>query len=215
MELFAATQTGMTTTDMFYEIVNNWLASARHSRFNRPYTNCVYQPMLEVLAFLRSIGFKTYIVSGGSTDFMRPWTEKAYGVPPEEVMGSTLKTRFDENSGKPILMRAAEIDSMDDGPAKAINIDKVIGRRSIAAFGNSDGDLQMLQWTAAGSGPRLMLVVHHTDAEREYAYDRQSHIGRLDKALDEAKAKHWLVVSMKDDWKTIFPAASEALIPHQ
>jgi phosphoserine phosphatase len=214
VELFAATQTGM-TTDMFYEIVNNWLASARHPRFNRPYTNCVYQPMLEVLAFLRSNGFKTYIVSGGSTDFMRPWTEKAYGVPPEEVIGSTLKTRFDENSGKPILMRTAEIDSMDDGPGKAINIDKVIGRRPVAAFGNSDGDLQMLQWTAAGSGPRLMLVVHHTDAEREYAYDRQSHIGRLDKALDEAKAKHRLVVSMKDDWKTIFPAASEALIPHQ
>jgi phosphoserine phosphatase len=204
MKLFAATSTGMTTAE-FEQIVKTWLASARHARFKRPYTECIYQPMLELLAYLRANGFKTYIVSGGGVEFMRPWTEKAYGVPPEQVIGSTLKTKYELRVGQPVLVRLAELDSLDDETGKPININKIIGRRPIAAFGNSDGDLQMLQWTAAGPGLRLMLLVHHDDAVREYAYDRQSHFGRLDKAWDEAIAKHWTVVSMKDDWKTIFP----------
>jgi len=207
MKLFAVTSTGMTTAE-FEQIVKTWLSTARHPKFKRPYTECIYQPMLELLAYLRANGFKTYIVSGGGVEFMRPWTEKAYGIPPEQVIGSTLKTKFELRDGQPVLLRLAELDSLDDETGKPININKIIGRRPIAAFGNSDGDLQMLQWTAAGSGPRLMLLVHHDDAVRESAYDRQSHIGRLDKAWDEAVAKHWTVVSMKDDWKTIFPVGS-------
>lgn len=208
MQLFAATQTGM-TTDEFDKIVGDWILSARHPRFNRRYTECVYQPMLELLAYLRQNGFKTYIVSGGGVEFMRPWVDQVYGVPPEEVIGSTIRTQFEVRDGKPVLIRLNEVDSIDDGAGKVVNIDKIIGRRPIAAFGNSDGDLEMLEWTAAGSGPRLMLLVHHTDAQREYAYDRNSGVGRLDKALDEAIAKHWIVVSMKDDWKTIFTPASQ------
>jgi phosphoserine phosphatase len=207
MKLFAATCTGMTTAE-FEKTVTDWLSTARHPKFKLPYTECIYQPMLELLAYLRANGFKTYIVSGGGVEFMRPWAEKAYGIPPEQVIGSTIKTKFDLQDGQPVLVRLAELDSIDDGPGKAVNINKIIGRRPIAAFGNSDGDLQMLQWTAAGSGPRLMLLVHHDDAAREYAYDRQSHFGRLDKAWDQAVAKHWTVVSMKDDWKTIFPNGS-------
>jgi phosphoserine phosphatase len=207
MKLFAATSTGMTTAE-FEQIVKTWLSSARHPRFDRPYTACIYQPMLEVLAYLRANGFKTYIVSGGGVEFMRPWTAKAYGIPPEQVIGSTLKTKYELRNGQPFLVRLTELDSLDDETGKPININKIIGRRPIAAFGNSDGDLQMLQWTAAGPGARLMLLVHHDDAVREYAYDRQSHFGRLDKAWDEAVAKHWTVVSMKDDWKTIFPTVS-------
>jgi phosphoserine phosphatase len=187
------------TTAEFEKTVTDWLSTARHPKFKRPYTECIYQPMLELLAYLRANGFKTYIVSGGGVEFMRPWAEKAYGIPPEQVIGSTIKTKFDLQDGQPVLVRLAELDSIDDGPGKAVNINKIIGRRPIAAFGNSDGDLQMLQWTAAGSGPRLMLLVHHDDAAREYAYDRQSHFGRLDKAWDQAVAKHWTVVSMKDD----------------
>jgi phosphoglycolate phosphatase-like HAD superfamily hydrolase len=204
MKLSAATSTGMTTAE-FEKIASDWLITARHPKFQRPYPTCIYQPMLELLAYLRANGFKTYIVSGGGTDFMRLFTEKAYGIPPEQVIGSTVRTKFELRKGEPVLLRLPEVDGIDDGPEKAVNSNKIIGRRPIAAFGNSDGDLQMLQWTAASSGARLMLLVHHDDATREYAYDRASHFGKLDKAWDEAVTKHWLVVSMKDDWKTIFP----------
>ena len=206
IELIMATHAGMTTEE-FEQIVRDWLAGARHPRFNRPYTECIYQPMVELLAYLRANGFKTYIVSGGGIEFMRPWTEKAYGIPPEQVIGSTIKTTFEMRDGKPVLMRLPEIDFIDDKAGKPVSIGKFIGRRPILAFGNSDGDQQMLQWTAAGSGARFMGLVHHTDAEREYAYDRTSHFGRLDKALDEARARGWTVVSMKDEWKTIFPVS--------
>jgi haloacid dehalogenase-like hydrolase len=171
----------------------------------RPYTEMVYKPMLELLAYLRLNGFKTFIVSGGGIEFMRPWTEKIYGIPPEQVVGSSVKTKFEMRDGKPVLERLPEVNFIDDGAGKPVGINEHIGRSPIAAFGNSDGDLQMLQYTAAGSGPRFCLYVHHTDAEREWAYDRQSHIGRLDKGLDEAKAKGWTVVDMKNDWKTIYP----------
>jgi hypothetical protein len=166
--------------------------------------------MLEVLAYLRANGFKTYIVSGGGIDFMRPWTEKAYGIPPEQVIGSSGKTRFELRDDQPILLKLPELDFVDDKQGKPVGINHFIGRRPVAAFGNSDGDQQMLEWTAAGKGARLMLLVHHTDAEREYAYDRQSSIGRLDTALDEANAKGWIVVDMKNDWKTIFPPSTSA-----
>jgi len=199
-----ATHAGM-TTDEFDKIVTDWLAAARHPTLKRPYTELVYQPMLELLAYLRASGFKTYIVSGGGIEFMRTFSEKVYGVPPEQVIGSSIKTKFELRDGKPVITRLPEIDFIDDGPGKPVGIEKFIGRRPLAAFGNSDGDLQMLQWTAAGAGPRLVLIVHHTDAEREWAYDRKSSIGKLDKALDEATARGWTVVSMKDDWKTIYP----------
>jgi len=205
-QLIVVTHSGMTTEE-FSRIVMDWFSHAQHPRFKRPYTECVYQPMLEVLAYLRANGFKTYIVSGGEQDFMRPWVEKAYGIPPEQVVGTTLKTKFEIKDGSPALDRLAQIDSIDDGPGKPENIAKFIGKRPIAAFGNSDGDQQMLEWTAAGSGARLMVLVHHTDAQREYAYDRGSSAGKLDKALDEATAKHWLVIDMKNDWKSVFPAA--------
>ena len=160
--------------------------------------------MLELLKYLRANGFKTYIVSGGGVEFMRPWTEKVYGVPPEQVIGSNIKTKYELVDGKPALMRLQEIDFIDDKEGKPVGIQKFIGRRPIAVFGNSDGDLQMLQWTTSGEGPRLGLIVHHTDAEREWAYDRQSHVGKLDKALDEAKANGWTVVDMKRDWRVVF-----------
>lgn len=204
VQLMAATHTGMTVDD-FQKIVTDWLATAQHPRFKRPYTQCVYQPMLELLAYLRANGFKTYIVSGGGVEFMRPWTEQVYGVPPEQVVGSSIKTKFEMVNGQPVLMRLPEINFIDDKEGKPVGINQYIGRRPIAAFGNSDGDQQMLEWTTAGPGPRLALLVHHTDAAREYAYDRQSSMGRLDKALDEAHAKGWIVVDMKNDWKTIFP----------
>jgi hypothetical protein len=164
----------------------------------------VYQPMLEVLAYLRANGFKTFIVSGGGIEFMRPWTEKVYGIPPEQVIGSSIKTKFELRDGKPVLVRLPEINFIDDKQGKPVGINQHIGRRPVFAFGNSDGDLQMLQWTAAGQGPRFMGIVHHTDAEREWAYDRQSHIGRLDKAFEEAKTKGWTLVDMKKDWKQVF-----------
>jgi phosphoglycolate phosphatase-like HAD superfamily hydrolase len=204
VQILAATSTGM-SADEFNRIAGGWIANARHPRFKRPYTELVYQPMLELLAYLRANEFKTFIVSGGGIDFMRPWTDRVYGIPPEQVVGSTGKLKYELRDGKPVLMRLAAIDHIDDGPGKPVGIQTHIGRRPIAAFGNSDGDLQMLQYTAAGAGARLMLIVHHTDAEREYAYDRKSSIGRLDKALDEANAKGWTAVSMKTDWKKIFP----------
>ncbi len=204
MEIAMTTHAGMNTGD-FEKIVKDWLATAKHPRFNRPFTDLVYKPMLELLIYLQENGFKTYIVSGGGVEFMRPWTEKVYGIPPEQVVGSSVKLKLEMRDGKPVLMRLPEIDFIDDGPGKPVGIQKFIGRRPIAAFGNSDGDHQMLQWTAAGEGPRLMLLVHHTDGEREWAYDRQSPIGRLDKALDEAQRRGWTVVDMKKDWKKIFP----------
>ena len=204
MEVIMTSHAGV-TTEQFQRIVKEWLATAKHPRFNRPFTDLVYQPILELLAYLREKGFKTYIVSGGGVEFMRPWTEKVYGIPPEQVVGSSIKLKFEMRDGKPVLMRLPEIDFVDDGPGKPVGIQKFIGRRPIAAFGNSDGDHQMLQWTAAGEGPRFMLIVHHTDAEREWAYDRQSPIGRLDKALDEAQRRGWTLVDMKNDWKRVFP----------
>jgi phosphoglycolate phosphatase-like HAD superfamily hydrolase len=203
MELAITTQTGMTTGE-FEKIIKDWLVTARHPRFKRPFTDLVYQPMLELLAYLRENGFKTFIVSGGEADFLRPWAEKVYGIPPEQVVGSSVKLKLEVRDGKPVLMRLPEFDFVDDGPGKPVGIQKFIGRRPIASFGNSDGDLQMLQWTAAGEGRRLMLLVHHTDAEREWAYDRQSPVGRLDKALDEAQRSGWTVLDMKKDWKRIF-----------
>ena len=207
LELVMASHAG-NTTEEFERIVSEWIGTAKHSRFKRPYTECVFQPMLELLSYLRANDFKTWIVSGGGIEFMRPWVEKVYGIPPEQVIGSSIKTRFEIRDGKPILVRLPEIDFIDDKAEKPVGIHKFIGRRPIAAFGNSDGDLQMLQWTAAGPGARFCLYVHHTDAEREWAYDRKSSIGRLDKGLDEAQVKGWTLVNMKKDWKRIFPFES-------
>jgi phosphoglycolate phosphatase-like HAD superfamily hydrolase len=204
LQIIMATHAGISTDD-FEKIVLDWLAMARHPRFKRPYTDLVYKPMQELLAYLRGNGFKTYIVSGGGIDFMRPWTEKIYGIPPEQVVGSSGVTKFAIGpDGKPVLMKLPRIEFVDDGPGKPVGINRFIGRRPVFAFGNSDGDQQMLEWTAAGAGARFMGLVHHTDAEREYAYDRQSHVGKLDKALDEANAKRWTVVDMKRDWNKVF-----------
>lgn len=202
LELAMATHAGMTTEE-FESIVLKWMATARHPRFDRPYNECVFQPMLELLNYLRDNEFKTWIVSGGGIEFMRPWAEKTYGIPPEQVVGSSIKTRFEMRDGKPVLVRMAELEFIDDKEEKPVGIHKFIGRRPIASFGNSDGDLQMLQWTAAGRGARFCLIVHHTDAEREWAYDRDSPIGHLDKALDEAQKRGWTIADMKADWNTI------------
>ncbi len=204
MEMLAATHSGM-TTDEFEKVVKDWIATAKHPKSGKLYSEMAYQPMLELLAYLRENGFKTFIVSGGGIEFMRAFAEKVYGIPPEQVIGSSGKQKVEMREGKPVLLKLPVIDFVDDKEGKPIAIQKHIGRRPIAAFGNSDGDLQMLQWTAAGSGPRFCLYVHHTDAEREWAYDRKSHIGTFDKGWDEAKAKGWTVVNMKEDWKTIFP----------
>lgn len=204
LELVMATHAGMTTVE-FERIVTDWLATARHPRFERPFTELVYQPMLELLAFLRANGFKTYIVSGGGIEFMRPWSRAVYGIPPERVIGSSIKVKYELRGDQPVLVRLPELDFLDDKDGKPIAIHKFVGRRPIAAFGNSDGDLEMLQWTCGGSGPRFCLLVHHTDGQREWAYDRDSSIGRLDKALDEAGRSGWTVVDMKEDWRRIFP----------
>ncbi len=204
LEMAMATHAGMSTEE-FARIVMDWLAQAKHPKTGRAFTEMVYQPMIELLAYLRANGFKTFIVSGGGIEFMRPWAEEIYGIPPEQIIGSSIKTKFEVQDGKPVLIRLPELNFVDDKAGKPVGINQHIGRRPIAAFGNSDGDLQMLQWTAAGEGPRFCLFVHHTDGEREWAYDRTSSIGRLDKGLDEAKALGWTVVSMKDDWKRIFP----------
>jgi phosphoserine phosphatase len=202
-EIMMATHAGM-TTDAFEQTVKDWMATARHPVTKRPYTEMVYQPMLELLGYLRANGFKTYIVSGGGVEFMRPWTEKVYGIPPEQVIGSSIKTRYEVRDGKPVLLRLPEIDFIDDKAGKPVGIHKFIGKRPIAAFGNSDGDFQMLEWVTSAPGPRLGLIVRHDDAEREFAYDRKSHVGQLDRALDEAGPRGWTVVSMKADWKVIF-----------
>ncbi len=204
VEMILATHAGM-TTDEFSKIVTDWLAAARHPRFNRPYTELVYQPMLELLAYLRANSFKTYIVSGGGVEFIRPWSERVYGVPPGQVVGSSIKTQFEMRDGRPTLFRLPEVNFVDDKAGKPVGINEYIGRRPIAAFGNSDGDLEMLQWTTMSGGARLGLLVHHTDAAREYAYDRKAEFGKLDKAWDAAVANRWTVVDMKADWKTIFP----------
>ncbi len=204
MAILAATHAGMTPEE-FEGIVSEWLTTARHPRFGRPYTELVYQPMLELLRYLRKRGFKTFVVSGGGVDFMRPWTSRVYGIPPEQVIGSAIKLKYELRDGQPILMRLPEVDFIDDKAGKPVGIQKGIGRRPIAVFGNSDGDYEMLRWTTAAKGPRLGLIVHHTDGEREYAYDRNSQVGRLDKALDDAPARGWVVVDMKSDWKVVFP----------
>jgi phosphoglycolate phosphatase-like HAD superfamily hydrolase len=208
LEIISATHTGMTVEE-FHKLVRDWMHTARHPRFHRPYDRCIYQPMLEVLAYLRANKFKTFIVSGGGVEFMRPWVEAAYGIPPEQVVGSSGVVKYEWNNGKPMLVKARNVEFIDDGPGKPVGINRFIGRHPIFAFGNSDGDLEMLHWTTSGprSGPRprIALIVHHTDAKREYAYDRHSAVGRLDKALDAAAKEGWIVVSMKDDWKRIFP----------
>lgn len=206
VEIVVATHTGM-TIDEFETTVLDWLGTAKHPRYKRPYTECVYQPMLELLAYLRANGFKTFIVSGGTADFMRPWMEKAYGVPPEQVVGTTFKTKYVVRDGRPAVVIEPQIDLIDDHAGKPVGIARLIGRRPVMAFGNSDGDFEMLEYTTAGKGPRFGMFVHHTDAEREYAYDRKSHIGTLEKGLDQAAKRGWVLASMKDDWKTVFPAA--------
>jgi len=205
LELVMATHAGMTTAE-FEVVVTEWLASARHPTTGRPYTEMVYQPMLELLDYLRANGFKTFIVSGGGIEFMRPWTEAVYGIPPEQVVGSSIKTRYEVRDGEPVIIRLPEMNFIDDKEGKPVGINSHIGRRPIAAFGNSDGDFQMLEWTTAGDGARFGMLIHHTDAEREWAYDRDSHIGRLDRGLDEADARGWVVVDMKRDWASIYPA---------
>jgi hypothetical protein len=204
LEILAVTHAGM-TTEQFTRTVEEWLATARHPRFNRPYTDLVFQPMLELMAFLRANQFKTFIVSGGGIEFMRTWAEKVYGTPPEQVVGSFGNVKFELRDGKPVLVKETAVDFIDDGSGKPVGINRFIGRRPFFAFGNSDGDQQMLEYTAGGDRLRFMGLVHHTDAEREFAYDRQSHIGRLDKALDEARQRNWTVVDMKADWKAIYP----------
>jgi hypothetical protein len=208
LEILAATHAGISTT-AFGEIVDGWLAGARHPRFNRPYTELVYQPMLELLAYLRDNGFKTFIVSGGGVEFMRRFAERVYGIPPEQVIGSFGAVKFELTAdGSVQLVKEPKVEFVDDGAGKPVGIDRFIGRRPIFAFGNSDGDLQMLQFTGAGKGARFVGLVHHTDGEREWAYDRTANIGKLDKALDEARAKSWTVVDMKADWNTVFPPES-------
>ncbi len=202
-ELVMATHAGMTADD-FSAIVHDWIATAKHPRFDRLYTRCVYQPMLELLAYLRANGFKTFIVSGGGVEFLRVWAEPVYGIPPEQVIGSAIRTKYDVRDDRPVLMRLAELDFVDDKAGKPVGIGKFIGRIPIAAFGNSDGDYEMLGYVTAGPGLRFGLIVHHTDPTREYAYDRDSHFGRLARALDEAPARGWTVVDMKKDWNRVF-----------
>jgi len=203
IEMAMATHAG-TTTEEFEQIVADWIATAKHPKTKRLYTEMVYQPMLELLAYLRANGFKTFIVSGSGIEFMRVFTERVYGVPPEQVIGSSITTKYELRDGKPVLMRLPEMNFIDDKAGKPVGIQQHIGRRPIAAFGNSDGDFQMLEWTTSGPGPRFGLYIHHDDADREYAYDRKSSIGRLDRGLDEAERRGWVVVSMKDDWKRVF-----------
>ena len=205
LQIVAATHSGMTTED-FTKTVTEWIATARHPRFNRPYTDLIYQPMLELLGHMRANGFKTFIVSGGGIEFMRPWTEKVYGIPPEQVVGSSGVTKWQMKAdGTPVLLKEPKVEFIDDKAGKPVGINRFIGRRPVFAFGNSDGDQQMLEWTAAGAGARFMGIVHHDDAEREWAYDRNSPVGRLDKAWDEGIKRSWAITSMKRDWKVIFP----------
>ena len=204
LEMVMATHAGM-TTDEFEKTVADWLATARHPKTGRPFTEMVYQPMLELLDYLRANHFKTFIVSGGGIDFMRPWAEKVYGIPPEQIIGSSIRSEYELRDGKPVIVKRPELNFIDDKAGKPVAIQQHIGRRPIAAFGNSDGDFQMLEWTTAGPGVRFAMIVRHDDAEREWAYDRESHVGKLDKALDAALGKGWMVVNMKNDWERIYP----------
>jgi phosphoglycolate phosphatase-like HAD superfamily hydrolase len=204
MELLAATSSGMSVENFAASVVE-WTKTARHPRFDRPYTELVFQPMLELLAYLRANNYQTFIVSGGGVEFMRPWTEGFYGIPPNQVVGSSGKTEFKLDGDTPTIQKLPAIEFVDDGPGKPVGINRFIGKRPIFAAGNSDGDLEMLQWTTLNSGPRFGMIIHHTDAKREWAYDRDSRIGKLDKALDEAPRRGWTVVDMKDDWKVIYP----------
>jgi hypothetical protein len=206
LDLVMATHAG-NTTEEFQAIVREWLAKARHPKFGRPYTGLVFQPQLELMDYLRANGFKVFIVSGGGVEFMRAFAEQVYGVPPEQVIGSSIKTLYGLRDGKPVLARVPELNFVDDGPGKPVGINQHVGRRPILAFGNSDGDFEMLEWTTSGDGPRLGLLVHHDDAAREFAYDRRSSIGRLDRGLDQAGKRDWVVVSMKNDWRVVHPAA--------
>lgn len=204
IKLVMASHTRMTSTE-FEAAVNEWLQTARHPRFDQPYNALVYQPMLELLEYLRANGFTTFIVSGGGIDFMRPWVEEGYGIPPHQVVGSSIKAEFDYNDGNPVIRKLPELDFIDDKAGKPVGIHKYIGKKPIFASGNSDGDLQMLQYTASNPQGAFMLYLHHTDGDREWAYDRESHIGRLDKGLEEAEKNGWTVIDMKNDWKVIYP----------
>lgn len=206
LEILAATHAGL-TTDQFAAVVNEWLASAKHPSTGRPYTEMVYQPMLELLAYLRAHDFKTFIVSGGGVEFIRVFAEQVYGIPPEQVVGSSGVVTFEVRDGTPTLVKQPKIEFVDDGPGKPVGINRFIGRRPVLAFGNSDGDFQMLEYTTGGDGARMGVLIHHDDADREWAYDRDSHIGKLARGLDEALARGWLVVGMKDNWLRIFPEA--------
>jgi phosphoglycolate phosphatase-like HAD superfamily hydrolase len=202
VEILVATHTGMAIEE-FEATVMEWLATAKHPKFDRPYTECVFQPMLEVLAYLRANSFKTFIVSGGTADFMRPFAERVYGVPPEQVVGTTFQTKYIVRDGKPVVVIEPSVDLIDDGPGKPVGIARLIGRKPVMKFGNSDGDFEMLEYTTSRKGARFGLFVHHTDTEREY--DRKTPFGKLDRGLDAAPKRSWVVVSMKDDWKTVFP----------
>ncbi len=204
VEMLLATHTGMTIEE-FDGIVRQWMQTARHPTAKVPYTQMTYQPMVEVMSYLRANGFKTFIVSGGGTEFMRPWVEQAYGIPPEQVIGSRGKLKYELKDGKPAILKLPEPELIDDGPGKPVGIAQMIGRRPIAAFGNSDGDFQMLEYVTTGPGKRLGMIVHHTDADREWAYDRGSHVGKLERGLDEAGKRGWVLIDMKTDWKVIHP----------
>lgn len=208
MELVMATHAGI-TTDEFELLVKNWLETAQHPRFNKPYNQLIYQPMLELLDYLRTNDFKTFIVSGGGIEFMRPWVEEAYGIPKDQVVGSSIATKYDYNNGSPVIRRLSKIDFIDDKAGKPVGINKFIGRKPVFASGNSDGDLQMMQWTDSNTYKSFQLYLHHTDADREWAYDRESHIGQFNKGLDEALEKGWTIIDMKNDWKTIYPFQKE------
>ena len=203
LEMVMATHAGMTTEE-FEKSIIDWLATAKHPTTGRPFTEMVYQPMLELLVYLRTNGFKTFIVSGGGIEFMRPWAEKVYGIPPEQIIGSSIKSKYELRDGKPVIVKLPELNFIDDKGGKPVGIHHHIGRRPIFAAGNSDGDFEMLEWTTGGKGARLGMIIHHTDAEREFAYDRESHIGKLVKGLDEADAKGWIITDMKSDWQTVF-----------
>lgn len=205
LEMAMATHAGMTDEE-FRKVVGDWLATARHPKTGMAYNDMVFQPMLELLAYLRASGFKTFIVSGGGIDFLRVFAEETYGIPPEQVVGSSIKAGYEVRDGKPVVVKLPELDFIDDKAGKPVGIHQHIGRRPILAGGNSDGDFQMLEWTTAGDGARFGLLVHHDDADREWAYDRESHVGKLDKGLDEGPGRGWTIVSMKDDWNTIYPA---------
>ncbi|HEY8570573.1 HAD family hydrolase [Microbulbifer sp.] len=206
MKIIAATHANMTAEE-FRANVSDWLKTARHPKTNRPFNEMIYQPQLELLDYLRANGFKTFIVSGGGVDFMRVFAEQTYGIPPDQVVGSSLKAKYEVQDGKPVIIKLPEINLVDDKEGKPVGIHQYIGQRPIFASGNSDGDYQMLEWTTAGSGPRFGILLHHTDAKREWAYDRDSHVGQLNKGLDDAAKKGWVVIDMQNDWKTVFPAA--------